>query len=141
MTYERTYTGREDNVKDANPEIASYEKETEDIKVPLERRNDMSMYIESQNDNIGLKSEIEDFVARARSITVPQQTRKKVQDIPIWEKSNLTLDEAAAYSGIGKNKLREISNENGCTFVLFVGGKRLIKRRKLDEYIEESYAI
>ena len=141
MTYERTYTGREDNVKDANPEIASYEKETEDIKVPLERRNDMSMYIESQNDNIGLKSEIEDFVARARSITVPQQARKKVQDIPIWEKSNLTLDEAAAYSGIGKNKLREISNENGCTFVLFVGGKRLIKRKKFDEYIEESYAI
>ena len=28
--------------------------------------------------------------------------------VPIWEKSNLTLKEAAAYSGIGVNKLREL---------------------------------
>ena len=28
-------------------------------------------------------------------------------EVPIWEKSNLTLEEAAAYSGIGSNKLRE----------------------------------
>lgn len=33
------------------------------------------------------------------------------KEVPIWEKSNLTLDEAAAYSGIGKNKLRELSDE------------------------------
>ena len=32
--------------------------------------------------------------------------------VPIWEKSNLTLDEAAAYSGIGKNKLRELTDED-----------------------------
>ena len=53
-------------------------------------------------------------------------------EVPIWEKSNLTLEEAAAYSGIGINKLREITNERGCNFVLFVGTKRLIKRRLLD---------
>ena len=34
-----------------------------------------------------------------------------MKDVPIWEKSNLTLEEAAAYSGIGINKLREITNE------------------------------
>ena len=28
-----------------------------------------------------------------------------MKQIPIWEKSNLTLEEAAAYSGIGINKL------------------------------------
>ena len=32
----------------------------------------------------------------------------KSRQVPIWEKSNLTLEEAAAYSGIGINKLREI---------------------------------
>ena len=26
-----------------------------------------------------------------------------MKDVPIWEKSNLTLEEAAAYSGIGIN--------------------------------------
>lgn len=34
-----------------------------------------------------------------------------MQTIPIWEKTNLTLEEAAAYSNIGINKLREITNE------------------------------
>ena len=62
-------------------------------------------------------------------------------EIPIWEKSNLTLEEAAAYSGIGINKLREITNEPGCNFVLFVGTKRLIKRRMLDSYIEKTDAV
>lgn len=57
-------------------------------------------------------------------------------EIPIWEKSNLTLEEAAAYSGIGINKLRKLSDANGCQFVLWNGTKRLIKRRKLDEYTD-----
>ena len=39
-----------------------------------------------------------------------------MKDVPIWEKSNLTLEEAAAYSGIGINKLREITNEDKCKF-------------------------
>lgn len=52
-----------------------------------------------------------------------------MKEIPIWEKSNLSLEEAAAYSGIGINKLREITNEDRCKFVLWVGNKRLIKRR------------
>lgn len=62
-------------------------------------------------------------------------------EVPIWEKSNLTLEEAAAYSGIGINKIREITNEKNCDFVLFVGNKRLIKRRKFDAYIEHVYSI
>ena len=32
-----------------------------------------------------------------------------MKQVPIWEKSNLTLEEAAAYSGIGKNKLRDVN--------------------------------
>ncbi|HOJ95040.1 MAG TPA: excisionase [Fervidobacterium nodosum] len=61
--------------------------------------------------------------------------------IPVWEKSNLTLEEAAAYSGIGINKLREITNEKDCPFVLWNGTKRLIKRKKLDEYLEKVSVI
>ncbi|MFR2973062.1 MAG: excisionase, partial [Faecalibacterium prausnitzii] len=56
-------------------------------------------------------------------------------------KSNLTLEEAAAYSGIGINKLREITNEDKCKFVLWVGNKRLIKRRLFDCFIEQAYSI
>ncbi len=61
--------------------------------------------------------------------------------VPIWEKLNLTMEEAAAYSNIGINKIREISNEDTCPFVLWVGNKRLIKRRKFDEYIEKQFSI
>jgi excisionase family DNA binding protein len=64
-----------------------------------------------------------------------------MKEVPIWEKSNLTLEEAAAYSGIGINKIRELTNEQNCNFVLFVGSKRLIKRRLFDAYIEKIYSI
>lgn len=61
--------------------------------------------------------------------------------VPIWEKSNLTLDEAAAYFNIGVNKLRDISNGDSCSFVLWVGNKRLIKRKQFSDYLEKAYSI
>lgn len=62
-------------------------------------------------------------------------------EIPIWEKSNLTLEEAAAYSGIGINKLRKLTDNEDCEFVLWIGSKRLLKRKKLDEFLEKAYSI
>ena len=62
-------------------------------------------------------------------------------EVPIWEKANLTLEEAAAYSNIGINRLREISNDQNCPFVLWVGNKRLIKRKLFDSFLEKSYSI
>lgn len=63
------------------------------------------------------------------------------KEVPIWKKANLTLEEAAAYSGIGIGKLREITNDENCNFVLWIGNKRLIKRRLFDKFIEESYSL
>lgn len=62
-------------------------------------------------------------------------------EVPIWEKSNLTLEDAAAYSGVGINKLRKLSDSESCPFVLWIGTKRLLKRKKLDEYLERRYSI
>lgn len=64
-----------------------------------------------------------------------------MKEVPIWEKANLTLDEAAAYSGIGINKLRELTNDEDCKFVLWVENKRLVKRRLFDLFIEQSYSV
>ena len=64
-----------------------------------------------------------------------------MKEIPFWEKSNLTLEEAAAYSGIGVNKLRELTNEEGCEFVLWVGSKRLIKKQKFNDFIAKILII
>lgn len=62
-------------------------------------------------------------------------------EVPIWEKYCLTLDEAAAYFGIGVNKLREMSDEPNCQFVIFNGSKRLIKHRKLEESLVDTDVI
>ena len=67
--------------------------------------------------------------------------RKTANEVPIWEKSNLTLEEAAAYFNIGQNKLRELTNDQNCGFVIWVGTKRLIKRLKLEEYLAKAYSI
>lgn len=61
--------------------------------------------------------------------------------VPVWKKSNLTLEEAAVYTGIGVNKLRELSDSDSCDFVIWIGRKRLLKRRKLDEYLEKAFSI
>lgn len=63
-------------------------------------------------------------------------------EVPIWEKSCLTLEEAAAYSGIGINRIRKLTDEPKCNFVLRVGGsKRLIKRKLFDDFINQAFSI
>jgi len=39
------------------------------------------------------------------------------------------------------NEIRELSNDKNCQFVLFVGNKRLIKRKQFEKYLEQSYSI
>ena len=56
-------------------------------------------------------------------------------DVPIWHKTNLTIDEAVEYSDISRAGLLKMINQNDCPFVLRLGRRRLIKRRAFDEYI------
>lgn len=68
------------------------------------------------------------------------RSRKK-KETPVWEKDLLTIDEANAYSGIGRNKLLELTERRGCRFCLWNGRTRYIKREKLDEFIDKAYSI
>ena len=61
--------------------------------------------------------------------------------VPIWEKYALTIDEASAYFGIGTGKIRELTNDNDCNFVLWVGNKRLIKKQLFEKYLSAAYSI
>jgi excisionase family DNA binding protein len=61
--------------------------------------------------------------------------------IPVWEKGGLSVEEAAAYSGIGLTKLYEMTLEEDCPFVLWVGKKRLVKREAFDRYIDSVSEI
>ena len=61
--------------------------------------------------------------------------------VPIWEKLTLTINEAAEYSGIGINKIRELTLEEKCPFVLWIGSRRVIKRKQFDKFVEQTYSI
>lgn len=65
----------------------------------------------------------------------------KREIVPVWEKTNLSLEEASAYSGVGTGTLRQLTDHPDCDFVLWVGRKRLIKRKKLDEFLDTAYSI
>jgi len=61
--------------------------------------------------------------------------------VPVWERRLLTLEEASAYSGIGTGTLKSISDDPSCEFVLWIGRKRMFKRTKLDQFIDNAYSI
>lgn len=63
------------------------------------------------------------------------------KSVPVWLKACLTLEEAASYFGIGINKIRTLSDEPNCDFVLWVGNKRLIKRQKFERYLDQQFSI
>jgi len=65
----------------------------------------------------------------------------KKLSVPVWEKRNLTLEEAAAYFGIGTSKLRELTNTDECDFVLWIGTKRLIKRVQFEQYLDKVKSV
>lgn len=64
-----------------------------------------------------------------------------MKNVPIWEKANLSMEEASAYFGIGINKLRELTNDSNCPYVLWNGSKRMIKRKALEKFLEAAYSI
>lgn len=62
-------------------------------------------------------------------------------EIPVWEKALLTKEEAAVYSHIGLNKLDDMLKRPNCSFVLFVGKKKLIKRKEFEKFLNENVQI
>ncbi len=66
---------------------------------------------------------------------------KNDMKVEIKDKLLLTVDEAAAYSNIGSNRIRELLNERDCNFALRKGAYTLIKREKFERYILEKEVI
>lgn len=59
-------------------------------------------------------------------------------DVPLGEKVLLTVEEAAALTGLGENKIRKISEGDKCPFVLWNGSKRMLKREGLVRYLNNA---
>lgn len=66
---------------------------------------------------------------------------KETSYIPAYLKLTLTIREAAEYSNIGINKIDSMLRSPNCPFVLFVGTKKLVKRKEFEEYIHQNLVI
>lgn len=64
-----------------------------------------------------------------------------MREVPIWEKITLTVEEAAAMSHIGENKLSRLMDDPKCTFVIFNGNRKLIKRKEFEKFISQNSKI
>lgn len=59
-------------------------------------------------------------------------------DIPVWKKYALSIEEAAAYFGIGENKIRKIISESpNANFYIEVGSHIKIKRELFARYLDD----
>lgn len=67
--------------------------------------------------------------------------KNDVNHVPIHLKMNLTSKEAAEYSNIEINKIDSMLRTPNCPFVLYVGTKKLVKRKEFEEYISQSLII
>ena len=66
---------------------------------------------------------------------------QQAMPLPIDRKMLLSIREAAEYSNIGINKIDEMLKQPHCPFVLYVGTKKLVKRKAFEEFIESRVAI
>lgn len=84
---------------------------------------------------------------RLKSLLVSLQIFKvviyvdKKDRLPISQKCALTIEEAAEYSNIGQNKISQLLLMPRCTFVLYVGRKKLVKRKEFEDFISRSIEI
>ncbi|MBQ7385127.1 MAG: DNA-binding protein [Ruminococcus sp.] len=61
--------------------------------------------------------------------------------IPIPQKAVLSIREAAEYTNIGINKIDSLLRTPNCPFVLFVGTKKLVKRKEFEKFISSQLVI
>ena len=67
-----------------------------------------------------------------------KKMRNIIDDIPIWQKDLLTIEEGAKFFNIGMNRLRSMADSEDSPFFVHVGSKVLIKRRRFSEYLNSD---
>lgn len=83
------------------------------------------------------------MIANANKITTRNDDMEnvKTEHVPIYQKVTLTIREAAEYSNIGINKIDAMLKQPGCPFVLYIGTRKLVKRREFENYISGKVVI
>ena len=66
---------------------------------------------------------------------------EKLKMVPLNQKCLLSLDEAVAYTGLGRHTLIELAERDDLGLVVWTGRKRLYKRKRMEEYIDNLYSV
>ena len=61
--------------------------------------------------------------------------------IPLNLKLTMTVKGAAEYSNIGINRIDRMLRSPNCPFVLYVGTKKLVKRKEFEQIISNKLTI
>lgn len=89
--------------------------------------------------NINCNLQCKETIMNNEAIDLPFM--KNEVKVPIHLKMTLTIKEAAEYSNIGINKIDALLKEPKCPFVLYVGTKKLVKRKEFEDYISKKIFI
>lgn len=66
---------------------------------------------------------------------------KNEYEVPIAQKTILTIPECSALTGIGQNTLEAALDKENCPFLFKVGRRKMILRKEFDEYISEFHGL
>ena len=63
-------------------------------------------------------------------------------EIPIWQKYTLSIEEAAEYFRIGQKRLRQLVADNPTADYILLNGNRVqIKRKLFEDYIDTATTV
>ena len=80
--------------------------------------------------------------ARSDMYGTHESNLKRLQEVPIWEKYALTVNEASQYFHLGTKKLRQIINtDRYAPYLIWNGGRVFIKRKMFEEYLNREIQL
>lgn len=63
-------------------------------------------------------------------------------EVPIWEKYTLSVEEAAQYFRIGEGRIRQLVSDNpNANYILMNGNRLQIKRKLFERYIDAATTV
>ncbi len=93
------------------------------------------------HNELGIWRESANILVRRIEMERHFNSLKKACEVKVSEKINLTVKESAEYFGLGENMIRTLAKEHK-ELALWVGsGKILIKRKKMEKYLDSATSI
>lgn len=69
------------------------------------------------------------------------ELQKMSENTPFWTRTILTVEEAAAYTGIGRAKIRQIISQGNCPFTVNNGTQICVIREAFIDYLDKQFRI